>query len=175
MQATIEERFIFQDEIKDVNYIRDNEGQVLGFQTLPNGNKVIYTTDTEGIEVAIENCADGTKIFHMTKDSKGLPAMHEIKPDGQETICLFDSNKRLEKMIEVKSNKDKVTHWYSANDDYICQEQRQKGGILFKMKTKDSEALIWLHTDGKLEFHGDEKLQAHLKKIFSKFLDGADA
>ncbi len=174
MQAVIESRFIFNKNKEDVSYVSDDEGQILGFNKLSNGSNVVYTTDRDGIEVAIEHCIDGTKIFHMTQDSKGLPAMHEIRPDGAEFIYLFDTERKLEKMIEVKSNGDKVTQWFSNQGDVIIQEQRQKGGILFSMYTADSEkALIWLHTDGKLEKFGSETLQGHLTKVFAKFLDGA--
>lgn len=175
LQESIESRFIFNKGNLDVNYIADGEGQTLGFNKLSNGSNVVFTKDLEGVEVAIEHCVDGTKVFHMSKDSKGLPAMHEIQPDGTEFIYLFDQERRLEKMIEFKSNGDKVTYWFSPEGDIVTQEQRQKGGILFKMITHEAgESLIWLHTDGSVEAYGDESIARHLQKIFAKFLDGVE-
>lgn len=176
MLAThIESKFIFNQDKQDISYISDTEGQILGFSKLDNGSNVVHTKDAEGIEVAIEHCVDGTKIFHMTKDSKGLPAMHEMRPDGTETIYLFDQEKNLEKMIEMKFNGDKVTHWFSQAGDTIIQEQRQRGGILFSMRTHDNrQAVIWLHSDGKIVCHGDDSLYSHLQKVFAKFLDGVE-
>lgn len=170
----IEEKFIFTKELSDVNYISDGEGQVLGFNKLDNGNNIIFTKDLEGVDVAIEHCADGTKIFHMEKDSKGLPAMHEMKPDGTEIIYLFDENKIIEKMIEMKNNGDKVTAWFSPNGDEIVQEQRQKGGTLFKMKSGSEQSTIWLHSDGNLELHGPARLNKHLQSVFPRVLDGIE-
>lgn len=170
----IESKFIFNHKPDNVSYISDNEGHRLGFNTLPNGNNIVFTKDLEGIDVAIEHQADGTKIFHMEKDSKGLPAMHEFKPDGTEIIYLFDATRRLEKMIEMKTNGDKVTYWFSAKGETITQEQRQKGGIVFKMKNESTESLIWLQVDGSIQVTGDKKLNLHLKKVFSSFLDGVE-
>jgi hypothetical protein len=168
----IESRFIFKNLPNNLHYVKDEEGQVLGFHKQENGNSVIFTKDLEGIEVAIEHCPDGTKIFHMAKDSKGLPAMHEFKPDGSEAIYLFDIHKSLEKMVEIKTNGDKITRWFSPKGETIEQEQRQRGGILFKMRLGMQEALIWLHMDGQIEAHGEAKLIQHLKNAFSKYLDG---
>lgn len=171
---TIESRFIFKSGLASINYISDGEGKQLGFFKHNNGNNIVLTKDLEGIDVAIEHCPDGTKIFHMEKDSKGLPAMHEFKPDGTELIYLFDQEKRLEKMVELKTNGDKVTTWFSIQGETICQEQRQTGGILFKMSSYDRSAIIWLHTDGTAECHGNEKLIKHLQSVFNKFLDGCE-
>jgi hypothetical protein len=175
MQAEIiESKFIFKNNLDAMSVISDGEGKKLGFFKNDSGNNIIFTKDLEGIDVAIEHCPDGTKIFHMERDSKGLPAMHEFKPDGTEIIYLFDKNKRLEKMVEMKINSDKVTTWFSSRGETISQEQRQTGGILFSMKCSSQEALIWLKTDGNIETYGNDKLQTHLKIVFAKFLDGAD-
>ena len=175
MQAElIESKFIFKSTVNQVSTISDGEGKKLGFMKNDSGNNVIFTKDLEGIDVAIEHCPDGTKIFHMERDSKGLPAMHEFKPDGTEIIYLFDSQKRLEKMVEMKINNDKVTTWFSPKGETISQEQRQTGGILFGMKSAQHEALVWLKIDGNIEAHGNPKLIAHLQLVFAKFLDGAE-
>lgn len=168
----IESKFVFKQTINNISYISDEEGQRLGFNKRENGNNIILTKDLEGIEVAIEHCPDGTKIFHMEKDSKGLPAMHEFKPDGNEFIYLFDARKNLEKVVEMKANGDKITYWFVPNGDEISQEQRQRGGILFRMRTKIAEALIWLHADGEVEAHGNRKLIRHMQKVFGQYLDG---
>ena len=168
----IESRFIFKQGLEKHSFITDSEGQSLGFTRNALGNQIVLTKDLDGIEVAIEHCADGTKIFHMQKDSKGLPAMHEFKPDGTEVIYLFDTNKKLEKAVILKINGDKVTEWYSAQGDTITQEQRQNGGIIFKMNTSMEQAFIWLKEDGNVEAHGSHRLVSHLMKVFAKFLDG---
>ena len=168
----VESRFLFKDKLEKHSFITDSEGQSLGFTQNALGNQIVLTKDLEGVEVAIEHCADGTKIFHMEKDSKGLPAMHEFKPDGTEVIYLFDKDKKLEKSVELKINGDKVTKWYSSLGEIISQEQRQKGGILFQMHAHTGEAFIWLHHDGSVETHGSQKHICHLQKVFNKFLDG---
>lgn len=171
----IESRFIFkQKQSSALNFISDGEGQTLGFSKTHEGNNVIFTKDLEGIDVAIEHYPDGTKVFHMEKDSKGLPAMHEFKPDGTEYIYLFDAEKRLEKMVEMKTNGDKITTWFSPKGESIRQEQRQLGGILFSMESQQNKATIWLRTDGSIESSGYPHLIAHLKLVFSKFLDGLE-
>lgn len=172
---SIESRFIFkQTGTAALNYISDGEGQKLGFSKTDDGNNIIFTKDLEGIDVAIEHYPDGTKVFHMEKDSKGLPAMHEFKPDGTEYIYLFDAGKRLEKMVEMKTNGDKVTTWFSVKGESISQEQRQQGGILFAMQCKDQKATVWLQADGSIESSGYPQLIAHIKLVFSKFLDGLE-
>ncbi len=170
----IESSFIFNsDSIGNINIISDDEGQTLGFTKTDNGSNFVFTKDLEGIDVAIEHKPDGTKIFHMEKDSKGLPAMHEFKPDGDEIIYLFNQKKALEKMVQLKNNSDKVTTWFSAQGDTITQEQRQVGGTLYSMKTQSQrEALVWLHSDGQLDEHGDNLLINHLKMVFAHALDG---
>jgi len=170
--STVEKRFIFNKCPKAQRFVSDDQGQVLGFNKLDNGNNIVYTKDLEGVEVAIEHCLDGTKIFHMEKDSKGLPAMHEFKPDGTEMIYLFTETKALEKTIELKNNGDKVTYWFSPVGDVISHEQRQKGGMLFRMKTKLAESMIYLKVDGEAECFGTEKQLAHIKKVFKQYLDG---
>ena len=168
----IESRFIFKEKLENKSFITDSEGKSLGFTKNALGNQVVLTKDLEGIEVAIEHCADGTKIFHMEKDSKGLPAMHEFQPDGTEVIYLFDNEKKLEKSVTLKINGDKLTQWYSASAETISQEQRQTGGIMFKMDAHSGEAFIWLHNDGSIDAHGSQKHIDHRVKVFSKFLDG---
>lgn len=176
MQAeSIEARFIFKNSNSiSLNLVSDGEGKKLGFTKTNDGNNIIFTKDLEGIDVAIEHYPDGTKVFHMERDSKGLPAMHEFKPDGTEFIYLFDVEKRLEKMVQMKTNGDKVTTWFSPKGETITQEQRQQGGILFSMQGNEQKALIWLKVDGSLESSGYPQLIAHLKLVFSKFLDGAE-
>lgn len=168
----IESKFIFKSKCNDINFITDNEGQKLGFLKNANGNNVVFTKDLEGIDVAIEHCPDGTKIFHMERDSKGLPAMHEFKPDGTEIIYLFDNEKHLEKMVEMKINQDKVTTWFSPQGETISQELRQSGGVLFMMNSFARKSLIRLHIDGTIEASGDKLMIKHLQAVFSKYLDG---
>jgi hypothetical protein len=171
--ANIESRFIFAQEIKNISKIADDEGQELAFHRNANGNHIVFTKDLEGYNVAIEHCIDGTKIFHLSQDSKGLPAMHEFRPDGAETMYLLDNEKKLEKMIETKSNGDKITSWFYPTE-LLVQEQRQTGGIVFRLFNDEGNAVIWLKVDGEVEASGEEKVIERIKYIFSMYLDGAD-
>lgn len=171
--SAIESRFVFAQEINNISKITDDEGQELAFHRNTNGNHVVFTKDLEGSDVAIEHCIDGTKIFHLSQDSKGLPAMHEFKPDGSEVMYLLDQNKSLEKMIETKSNGDKVTSWFYETE-FLVQEQRQTGGIVFRLFNEAGNAVVWLKTDGEVEASGNEEVIGRIKTVFSMYLDGAD-
>ena len=170
----IESKFLFSKKIENYSFIQDSEGKLLAFSENERGNKVVLTQDLDGVEVAIEHCIDGTKIFHLEKDSKGLPAMHEFKPDGTEIIYLFDKDKKLEKAVTSKTNGDKLTEWFSSKGDLISQEQRQNGQILFKIDALNGDACVLLHPDGEAESYGDEKFILHLIKVFNKYLDGLE-
>jgi hypothetical protein len=169
----IEERFIYANNIDSILTISDAEGQKLGFYKNENGNKVIFTQDLEGVDVAIEHCIDGSKVFHLSKDSKGLPAMHEFCTDGTEIMYLLDSNKKLEKMIESKSNGDKITTWFYPTE-VISQEQRQRGGTVFKIFNAAGEAVVWLKPEGHVEASGSDATLKRVFEVFSRFLDGAE-
>ena len=173
LKTTIESRFVKEADILSKTIIKDDEGEQLGFGYSVRGNKIVITEDSKGIAVSIEYLADGTKIYHMEEDSKGLPAMHEFKADGSEFIYLFDADMNLEKMVNTKENGDKVTYWFSKDGkQIISQEQRQKGGIVFKAHTDSEEAVIWLKHDGETISSGSTTLHEHLKSVFAKFLDG---
>ncbi len=171
--TNIEARFIFSQKIDNAQAISDAEGNKLAFHRCSNGNNVVFTKDAERVDVAIEHCIDGSKVYHLSQDSKGLPAMHEFRPDGAEIMYLLDTDKRLEKLIETKSNGDKVSTWFYANE-IIIQEQRQTDGSLFKILNENGEALIWLHADGSVEAYGNQELVERLKNIFIVYLDGAE-
>lgn len=168
----IEDRFIYAHPVESLMTITDDEGQKLAFHRNANGNRVIFTQDLEGVDVAIEHCIDGSKVFHLSKDSKGLPAMHEFCTDGTEIMYLLDANKKLEKMIETKSNGDKITTWF-YQEEIISQEQRQRGGTVFKIFNTDGEATVWLKPEGHVEASGSDATLARVFEVFNKFLDGA--
>jgi hypothetical protein len=170
----IEERFIYANHIDSILTIEDDEGQKLGFHKNENGNKVIFTKDLEGVDVAIEHCIDGSKVFHLSQDSKGLPAMHEFCTDGTEIMYLLDANKKLEKRIETKSNGDKITTWFYA-EEVISQEQRQRGGTVFKIINANGEATVWLKPEGNVESSGTDLTLKRVFHVFNRFLDGADS
>jgi len=173
IKTSIESRFVSQENVENICFIKDEEGQKLGFGNSLAGNKIVITEDSKGILVSIEYLADGTKVYHMEKDSKGLPAMHEFKPDGSEIIYLFDASFQLEKMVHIKESGDKLTYWFSPDgNQIISQEQRLKGGIVFKASDANAEATIWLKNDGETISSGSETLMKHLQEVFSKFLDG---
>jgi hypothetical protein len=169
----IEERFIYANSLDSILTIEDDQGQKLGFHTTENGNRVIFTKDLEGVDVAIEHCIDGSKVFHLSEDSKGLPAMHEFCTDGTEIMYLLDQNKKLEKMIETKSNGDKLTTWFYP-EEVISQEQRQKGGTVFKIFNTNGEATVWLKPEGNVEANGSELTLKRVFEVFKRFLDGAE-
>jgi hypothetical protein len=171
--AIIESRFIFSQSNILTQEIIDSEGNKLAFHRSDNGNQFVFTKDGEGNDVAIEHCVDGSKIYHLSQDSKGLPAMHEFRHDGGELMYLLDSEYRLEKIVETKLNGDKISTWFYTNE-VISQEQRQTGGMLFRIFNSGFEALVWLHTDGSVTAHGSEELIKRLKNIFVAYLDGAE-
>jgi hypothetical protein len=171
--AIIESRFIFSQSNIVTQEIIDCEGNRLAFHRSENGNQFVFTKDADGNDVAIEHCVDGSKIYHLSQDSKGLPAMHEFRPDGGELMYLLDAERRLEKIVETKLNGDKISTWFYTNE-VISQEQRQTSGMLFKIFNSGSDALVWLHTDGSVTAHGSEELIKRLKNIFVAYLDGAE-
>jgi hypothetical protein len=171
--SIIESRFIFSQSISQTQEIIDSEGKKLAFHRSSNGNQFIFAKDEEGHDVAVEHCVDGSKIYHLSQDSKGLPAMHEFRADGGEVMYLLDADRRLEKIVETKLNGDKVSTWFYTNE-VISQEQRQTNGMLFRIFNSGSNALIWLHTDGTVTAHGSEELIKKLKNIFIAYLDGAE-
>lgn len=172
IKEKIEAKFIFSKEIKNINTISDGEGQKLAFSRTDDGNQIIFTHDTEGVEVAVEHTIDGGKIFHLSEDSKGLPAMHEFRPDGSEMMYLLDINKKLEKTVETTLSGNKIATWYYDNGDVLMQEERQTGGTLFRYIADSTEALIWLKTDGSADAHGETELIERLQLIFKAQLDG---
>ena len=99
--------------------------------------------------------------------------MHEFKPDGSEVMYLLDQEKSLEKMIETKSNGDKVTSWFYPTE-FLVQEQRQTGGIVFRLFNSTGNAVVWLKVDGEVEACGDQAIIERIKTVFSMYLDGAD-
>lgn len=167
----IEDRFIYAKDIETILTIEDEDGHKLGFHKLENGNRVIFTKDLEGVDVAIEHSIDGSKLFHLSQDSKGLPAMHEFCADGTEIMYLLDTEKRLEKMIETKTNGDKITTWFYP-EEVISQEQRQRGGTVFKIFNTDGEATAWLKPEGNVEANGSDITLKRVFEVFAKFLDG---
>ena len=171
--SIIESRFIFSQSITQTQEIIDNEGKKLAFHRSSNGNQFIFAKDEEGNDVAVEHCLDGSKIYHLSQDSKGLPAMHEFRPDGGEVMYLLDAERRLEKTVETKLNGDKVSTWFYTNE-VISQEQRQTDGMLFKIARLNSQALVRLHLDGTISAHGTPQLIQRLKLFFGTYLDGAE-
>jgi hypothetical protein len=169
----IESRFIFSQSKVQTQEIIDCEGKKLAFHRSSNGNQFVFAKDEDGHDVAVEHCVDGSKVYHISQDSKGLPAMHEFRPDGGEVMYLLDSERRLEKIVENKLNGDKVSTWFYTNE-IVSQEQRQTSGMLFKIFNSGEEALIWLHVDGTVSAYGSDKLIERLKNIFMVFLDGAE-
>ena len=173
VKEKIESKFIFSKEITNISSITDAEGEKLAFSRTEEGNQIIFTHDTEGVEVAVEHTMDGGKVFHLSEDSKGLPAMHEFKHDGSEIMYLLDANKKLEKSVESTLAGDKIATWYYDNGDVLMQEERQTGGTLFRyIRDNNQEALIWLKIDGSADAHGEKELIERIQLIFRAQLDG---
>ena len=99
--------------------------------------------------------------------------MHEFLSDGTEVMYLLDANCKLEKRIETKTNGDKITTWF-YDEEIISQEQRQKGGTVFKVFNLEGEATVWLKPDGNVEANGTKSCLERIFHIFSRFLDGAE-
>lgn len=157
-------------------YITDPEGNMLEIKTTEEGSKIVFTRDESGKCLAIEERVNGTKLYHVSSDSTGLPSTHEIRTDNTEIVYFFNIQGNLQHLVELKTNGDRVSTIIGQNGSIFSIEQKQIGGIIFQgWVYKDNvpkEGMIWLHSDGTVSTYGSKSVVDELYKKFSRFLDG---
>ena len=157
-------------------YISDPEGNKIEIKTTLDGSKIVFTKDEEGRSLAIEERANGTKLYHISKDSTGLPSSHEVREDQTEIVYFYNQEGSLKHFVELKPNGDRISTVMGQEGSIYSIDQKQIGGIVFQAwvpKNNDTkEGLVWLHPEGDVSTHGDKEIIAELLNKFSRFLDG---
>ena len=157
-------------------FMTDPEGHKIEIKTTNDGTKVLYTRDESGKSIAIEERANATKLYHISKDSTGLPSTHEVRPDQTEIVYFYNVHGNLQHFVELKPNGDRISTLINPDGSIYSIEQKQIGGVIFKGWTRianePKEGLIWLHPDGDITTHGDKIVIDEIFKKFAKFLDG---
>ncbi|MBI2995749.1 MAG: hypothetical protein HYY52_03475 [Candidatus Melainabacteria bacterium] len=157
-------------------FITDPEGSKIEIKTTEDGTKIVFSKDEEGKTLAIEERANGTRLYHISSDSTGLPSTHEIRSDQTEIVYFYNSTGCLEHLVELKPNGDRISTIIGSNKAIYSIEQRQIGGTLFTgwlhIGSETKRGIVWLHPDGEVSTRGDETVIADLLKKFSRFLDG---
>jgi hypothetical protein len=157
-------------------FITDPEGNKMEFRTTEDGARIAFTKDEVGRGIAIEERTNGTKLYHISSDSTGLPSSHELRTDDTEIIYFYDAKGILQHFVELKANGDRVSTIISENGSIYSVEQKQVGGIIFQAWVRENndprEGMIWLHPDGEVSTHGDDGVIKQITRKFSKFLDG---
>lgn len=156
--------------------ISDPEGHRIEFKTADDGTRIAFTYDENGRCIAIEERANGSKLYHISSDSTGLPSSHEIREDNTEIVYFYNSQGNLQHFVELRPNGDRVSTIISEDGSIFSIEQKQIGGIVFQAWVKSGsdpkEGMVWLHPDGEISKYGDEATVKDICKKFSKFLDG---
>ena len=156
--------------------ISDPDGNKIEIKTTSDGTKVIFTKDEEGRSLAIEERANGTKLYHISKDSTGLPSSHEIREDQTEIVYFYNLEGNLKHFVELKPNGDRISTVMGPEGSIYSIDQKQVGGIVFQAwmskNNEPKEGLVWLHPDGEVSTHGDKEIIKELLNKFSRFLDG---
>ena len=93
----------------DSVFMTDPEGNSIEIKTGVDGSKIVCTRDEEGKSLAIEEKLNGSVVYHISKDSTGLPSSHEIKTDKTEVIYFYNEAGKLEHFVELKTNGDRVS------------------------------------------------------------------
>jgi len=157
-------------------FMTDPEGKRIEVKYTEQGSKIVFTRDSEGRAIAIEERVNGTKLYHISSDSSGLPSSHEIKDDQNEIVYFYDVVGKLQHFVELKNNGDRISTILDINLMYSI-EQKQLGGIVFKAwkvtPEETFEGMVWLHQDGEVTEYGTEDVIADIYAKFSRFLDGA--
>ena len=156
-------------------FISDPEGNRIEIKTTVDGGKIIFTKDEGGRSIALEERENGTKLYHISCDSTGLPSSHEIRPDQTEIVYFYNAVGSLQHFVELKPNGDRVSTILSEGSIYSI-EQKMVGGIIFSGWHRNSndpkEGMIWLQPDGEVSTYGDEKIITEILSRFPKYLDG---
>jgi len=168
-------------EIVQLNHIQgetffmiDPEGGTIEFKKTAD-RTIVFTRDDKGKVVGIENRENGTKLYHISSDSTGLPSSHEIRTDNTEVVYFYDEEGRVQHFVELKPNGDRISTIISKDGSLYSINQKQIGGIVFQAwhrTNEPKEGMIWLHPDGEVSTHGDIVILHELKAKFPKFLDG---
>lgn len=157
-------------------FMRDPEGQMIEIKTAKDGTKILFAKDELGKSIAIEERPNGTRLYHISKDSAGLPSSHEVKIDQTEIVYFYDVEGKLQHFVELKPNGDRISTLMSQDGSIYSIQQKQIGGIIFqgwvRLANEPKDGMIWLHPDGDISTHGDKGVVSELFKRFSKFLDG---
>ncbi len=157
-------------------FMTDPEGKRIECKTTEEGQRIVFTKDETGKSIAIEERSNGTKLYHISSDSKGLPSSHEVRTDETEIVYFYNASGSLQHFVELKSNGDRVSTIISENSSIFSIEQKQIGGTVFqgwvKNENESKEGMVWLHPDGEVSTHGDKDIISELIKRFSRFLDG---
>jgi len=157
-------------------YISDPEGNKIEIKTTLDGSKIIFTKDEEGRSLAIEERSNGTKLYHISKDSTGLPSSHEVREDQTEIVYFYNLEGNLKHFVELKPNGDRISTIIGPQGSIYSIDQKQIGGIVFQgwvPKGNDTkEGLVWLHPEGDVSTQGDKEIITELLNKFSRFLDG---
>lgn len=159
-------------------YMKDPEGKSIEFKVAEDGTRLTCTKDENGKCMAIEERDNGTKIYHISSDSTGLPSSHEVRADQTEIIYFYDQSGKLQHFVELKTNGDRISTILEDNGSIYSIEQKQIGGVVFQAWLRDEqpkEGMVWLHPDGEISTHGDNDVVDALTKKFARFLDGVHA
>ena len=171
-EELVQLRYIVGDSV----YISDPEGGQIEIKTTKDGTKIVFTRDDIGKCIAIEERTNGTKLYHISKDSTGLPSSHEIRIDQTEIVYFFNLEGNLQHFVELRANGDRVSTLMGSDGSIYSVEQKQIGGIIFqgwtRIKNEPKEGMIWLHPDGDISTHGSGDVLQEILKRFAKFLDG---
>lgn len=160
----------------DTIFMTDPEGSQIEIRTTKD-RKIVFTKDNQGHTIAIENRNNGTRLYHISSDATGLPSSHEIRKDKTEIVYFYNQDGKVQHLVELKPNGDRISTIIMNNGSLYSIEQKQIGGIIFQawLRSEDKEpkeGMIWLHPDGELSIHGNTSVICDLKARFSKFLDG---
>ena len=160
----------------DSIFMTDPEGKIIECKKTGDGSRIVITKDETGRSIAIEERANGAKLYHISSDSTGLPSSHEVREDQTEIVYFYNANGNLQHFVELRPNGDRVSTAISENGSIFSVEQKQIGGIVFQGWVKDEneskEGMIWLHPDGEVSTHGNKDINSELIRRFSRFLDG---
>lgn len=160
----------------DSVFITDPEGNKIEIKTTEDGTKIIFTKDESQKSLAIEERPNGTKLYHISSDSTGLPSSHEIRADKTEIIYFYNLSGNLQHFVELKTNGDRISTILGSDGSIYSVEQKQIGGIVFQAwlcnQNQPKEGMIWLHPDGEFSSCGDKDVIDDLIKRFPKNFDG---
>lgn len=157
-------------------YLTDPEGNKIEIKTTSDGTKIVFSKDEEGRCIAIEERLNGTKVYHISSDSTGLPSSHEIRTDQTEIVYFYNSLGNLQHFVELKTNGDRVSTILGKDGSIYSIEQKQVGGISFyaslRKDNEPKEGMVWLHQNGEISTYGNKEAINEIIARFPKHFDG---